>query len=153
MFPKLNSANEPTTLGAIEKFERERSLDLPESYKNFLLAANGGVPETLMFPIQGFALNPFGAVQVFFGVDAKFPTSDLAKVYEMYQGGMPKGLVPIACTGGDDFICFDLRGGTDAVSYWDKRPFWGTGEWRESDLYRVADSFEEFLGSLRSDDS
>jgi hypothetical protein len=42
-----------------------------------------------------------------------------------------------------------MRDGRERVVLWDHRPFWGTGEWRESDLYHVADSFEEFLASLR----
>ena len=149
MFPKLKSANPPTTMAAIEEFEDRYGGILPGLYKEFLLASNGGAPEASVFPIEGFALNPFGAVQVFFGIGARLPTSDLAKVYEMYGGGFPLGIVPVACTDGDDFICLDLRGGTDRVAYWDKRPFWGTGEWRENDLYHVANSFAEFLASLR----
>jgi len=152
MLLETKSANASTTLAAIEAFERERDLVLPATYKDFLLASNGGVPETPIFPIQGMELNPFGGVQVFFGIDAKFSTSDLAETYDLYAGGIPAHIVPIASNGMGDYICLDLRGGGEKVVFWDKRPFWGTGEWRESDLYHVADSFEEFLGSLRPDD-
>jgi hypothetical protein len=145
----LRSANPPTTILAIEKFEDKHGLTLPERYKQFLLTSNGGVPETPAFPIEGFASNPLGAIQVFFGIDARLPTSDLVQVCDMYRGGFPEGIVPIACTDGDDFVCLDLRSGSDRVAFWDKRHFWGTGEWRERDLYHVADSFEEFLATLR----
>lgn len=149
MFPNVRSANPPTTRTAIAEFERERGLALPDLYRQLLLVSNGGAPETPVFPIQGMALNPDGAIQVFFGMKARLPTSDLAKVYDMYFDGFPEGIVPIACTGFDDFICLDLRHGPDRVAFWDRRHFWGTGEWRESDLYHVANSFEEFLASLR----
>lgn len=149
MFPKVHSANPPTTSAAIAEFERTRGVALPDLYRQFLLATNGGAPETPVFPIDGMALNPDGAIQVFFGMGARLPTSDLAKVYDMYVGSFPEGIVPIACTGTDDFVCLDLRHGTERVAFWDRRHFWGTGEWREADLHHVSGSFEEFLASLR----
>ena len=148
MFPNVQSANPPASMAAIREFEHSRGLDLPSLYREFLLATTGGSPDTPLFPIEGMALNPHGLIQVFFGIGAGLPTSDLAKVYDMYVGGFPQGIVPIACTDGDDFICLDLRNGHERVAFWDKRHFWGTGEWRESDLYHVADSFADFLASL-----
>lgn len=152
MLLELKSANAPTTLAAIEAFEHERELTLPAAYKDFLLTTNGGVPAAPIFPIEGMELNPVGEVQVFFGIDAKHPSSDLAQVYDFYVGRIPAGVVLIACNSMSDYICLDLRDGGEKVVFWDKRPFWSTGEWRESDLYHVADSFEEFLASLRPDD-
>ena len=149
MLPELKDANPRTTLAAIEAFERARDLVLPASYKNFLLASNGGVPEAPIFPIRGMELNPVGDVQEFFGIDAEVDTSDLARNYDFYSGRVSAEIVPIACNSMADYVCLDLRDDQERVVFWDHRPFWGTGEWRESDLYHVADSFEEFLGSLR----
>jgi hypothetical protein len=143
----MDDPNPPTTLAAIDAFERERKLVLPQAYKKFLLATNGGVPNTPIFPIKGMELNPFGGVQSFLGIDA--PLSDLAENNDLYAGGIPANIVLIAGNGGGDYICLDLRDGGEKVVFWDKRPFWGAGEWRESDLYPVANSFEEFLASLR----
>jgi hypothetical protein len=95
-------------------------------------------------------LNPHASVQVFFGIDAA--SSDLAENYDFHAGRIPAEIVTIASNGGGNYICLDLRGGGEKIVFWDHRPFWRTGEWRESDLYHVADSFEEFLGSLRPDD-
>lgn len=149
MFPKIVDGNPPTTLHAIEKFERDRGLSLPSLYKNFLLVTNGGVPETPAFPIEGMALNPIGIIQVFLGIGVRWPTTELSYAYDLYAGGFPDGIVPIASNGTGDYVCLDLRNDRDRVAFWDKRHFWSTGEWREADLYHVANSFEEFLKSLR----
>lgn len=148
MFPALLESNPPTTLAAIEAFENDRGIALPRLYKEFLLAANGGIPENPAFPVHGIADYSVGVMQVFFGVGARAPMPDLAETYDLYAGGIPREVVPIADNGGGDYVCLDLRNGRERVAFWDKRHFWGTGEWRESDLYHVADTFEEFLASL-----
>jgi hypothetical protein len=149
MLPKLRDSNPPTTATAIEEFERPRGIVLPPPYKEFLLAANGGVPEKPAFPVQGIAAYSVGVIQVFFGIGARPPMPDLAEIYDFYVTGIPRDLIPIADNGGGDYVSLDLRGGRERVVFWDKRHFWGTGEWREGDLYHVANSFEEFLASLR----
>lgn len=149
MFPRMTDTNPPTTLAAIESFERERALVLPQFYKEFLLATNGGAPDAPAFPIHRKSTSSTGVVQSFAGIGVREPTNELAYAYDLYVGGIPRGIVPIAGNGGGDYICLDLRNGKERVAFWDKRHFWGTGEWRERDLYHVADSFAEFLRSLR----
>jgi hypothetical protein len=149
MFPEIDNGNPPTTLAAIERFERERGVSLPRLYREFLLALNGGRPKHPAFPIQGLQGRPFEIVQAFAGIGVREPTDELAWSNDLYAGGIPHGIVLIAGNETGDYICLDLRGGRERVAFWDKRHFWGTGEWRERDLYHVADSFEEFLASLQ----
>lgn len=149
MFPEIIDGSPPTSMSAIERFEHDRGLALPEFYKQFLLATNGGVPKNSSFPIKGMALNSTGSVQAFFGIGVPWPTTELAHAFDLYQGGLPQGIVPIAGDGSGNYICLDLRDGHERVAFWDKRHFWGTGEWREGDLYHVANSFEEYLATLR----
>jgi hypothetical protein len=149
MFPEIIEGNPLTSLAAIEDFERQRDLALPALYKQFLLTTNGGHPKNSIFPIKGMALNPFGSIQTFAGIGVREPTDELAWSNDLYAGGIPHGIVLIAGNGLGDYICLDLRDGKERVAFWDKRHFWGTGEWRESDLYHIADSFAEFLASLR----
>jgi cell wall assembly regulator SMI1 len=149
MFPKMTEGSPPTTRQAIEDFESDRRITLPALYREFLLATNGGVPEKPAFPIEGMARNPIGIIQVFFGIGARWPTTELSYAYDLYTGGFPDGIVPIADNGEGSYVCLDLRKGRERVAFWDKRHFWATGEWRESDLYQVANSFAEFLASLR----
>jgi hypothetical protein len=147
--PDMVEANPPTTIEAIEDFERTRSVTLPSSYKLFLLTSNGGVPALSHFPLAGRRGNPFESVQVFCGIGVRWPTTELSYALDLYRGGIPEGVVPIADQDGGSFICLDLRDGTDRVVFWDHRHFWSTGEWREQDVYRIAESFEAFLDLLR----
>jgi hypothetical protein len=148
MFPEMVDGNAPTNPSAIEEFEPSHSVTLPGLYKEFLLTTNGGRPKTPAFPIEGMPLNPIGVVQFFFGIHANLSVYDLVEIFDEFRNRIPDGILPIACTGGGDYVCLDLRKGQDRVVFWDNRPFWGTGEWRERDLYRVAASFAEFLRSL-----
>jgi cell wall assembly regulator SMI1 len=149
MFPEMTQNNPPTTPVAIETFERDRGLVLPQRYKDFLLATNGGIPGAPAFPVEGMANTQVWVIQAFFGIGVREPTSELAYGYDLYAGGIPQGIVPIAADGMGNYICLDLRKGAERVAFWDKRHFWGAGEWRESDLHPVAGSFEDFLASLR----
>ena len=149
MFPEIERLYGQTTPAAIADLEIRLGLTLPTLYKDFLQATNGGRPIAPMFPIHGMDLNPFGVIQVFFGIDAKFDSSDVVKSNDLYRGGIPAGVILIACTGGADYICLDLRNGGERVMFWDHRPYWGTGIWSESDFYFIAGSFAEFLASLR----
>jgi hypothetical protein len=94
--------------------------------------------------------NPTGCIQCFFGFKKKIDVDNLSSNYDLYVGGLPHGIVPIAGNGGGDYVCLDLRNNQERVAFWDKRHFWGTGEWRESDLYDIASSFEDFLSSLKT---
>ena len=151
MFPKIVDGNRQTTSSEIESFQRKRHLQLPQTYLQFLLATNGGVPHVTVFPITGMPLNPTGSVQTFLGIGCREPTDDLAYAYDLYAAGFPHGIVPIAHSGSGDLICLDLRRDSNRVAYWDKAHFWSTGEWRESDLYHIADSFEKFVAGLTPD--
>lgn len=142
--------NPPIDNVRIDNFERERSIKLPTSYRTFLLATNGGVPlKNLAYPIAGMNFNPFGGLQVFFGLNTAVDYNLLEGIYDRYVDGIQKGIVPIADNGFGDYICLDTRNKAGRVRFWDKRHFWSTGEWREHDLYHVADNFEAFLSVLR----
>lgn len=149
MFPKMEDKRPPVTRGAIENFERASGLTLPKSYKEFLLETNGGAPTYDSFPVHGMADRKFETVQSFAGIGVPIPTTELAWGYDLYSGGIPSGILPIAGNGGGDWICLDLRDGQERVALWDFRHHWGTGEWREQDLYHIADSFEGFLKLLQ----
>ncbi len=149
MYPSMKTRRPPTTIFAISSFEQQRNIVLPDAYKRFLVATNGGVPIVSLFPIKGREYSPFDNVQAFLGIGVPIPTSELAYAYDLYVGGFPFGIVPIANQDEGNYVCLDLRGGKEKVVFWDKRHFWSTGEWREQDLYDVAGSFDEFLTLLR----
>jgi len=149
MSPEMVRRNPPTSLSAIIEFECAHGLKLPASYKLFLLETNGGIPRNSNFTIVTRPSNPDENVQNFLGIGVPgIPTSELSYPIDLYHGGIPDGLLPIANQDFGSYICLDLRDGTDRVAFWDKSHFWSTGEWREVDLYHVADSFEAFLALL-----
>jgi SMI1 / KNR4 family (SUKH-1) len=138
-----------TTDAQIREFERTRQIALPAAYRNFLKATDGGVPDRRTFPIAGMKDNPFGGIQCFFGLNSPTEVNTLVWNYDLYAGGFPRGIVPIAGNGGGDYVCLDLRDGQDRVVFWNFRHYWGTGQWRDTDLYHVANTFDEFLASLK----
>lgn len=132
----------------LELFTTRRGVRLPKQYEEFLLTTNGGQPVPSAFPITGFADNPLGVVQALFGVKANLATEDLDKILSELQGTVPKGIFPIACTEGDDFLVLDLRKPNAPVLFWDRKPFWGSSTWNEADLYPVSNDFSTFLHAL-----
>ena len=149
MYPRMERSNPPVTLDAIRNFEQSRNLTLSAEYVDFLLATNGGSPASTAFPIRGLGPSGIGIIQSFSGIGVLHPTEELSYSFDLYAGAIPKDVLLIAGNGGGDYICLDYRTGSTRVAFWDKGHFWGTGEWRESDLYHVANSFGEFLESLR----
>jgi SMI1 / KNR4 family (SUKH-1) len=150
MFPNMHgdtSATITTDL-IIDEFEQSRAVRLPTLYRTFLKKTNGGIPDRRIYPITGMHNNPYGGIQCFFGFRKQIEVDTLSWNYDLYAGSFPHGIVPIAGNGGGDYVCLDLRGGRARVAFWNFRHFWGTGEWRESDLYPISDSFEQFLASL-----
>lgn len=149
MTPLIEVRNPPTSATAVSAFEQERGIIFPSSYRNFLSSTNGGTPFANEFTISGRLYDDVKSVHVFFGLGTKQPTSDLYYAVRLYDGAVPRDIIPIADYDNGDFVCLDLRKRKDAVVYWDHRHFWGTGEWREQDIYPVAPSFDVFLTMLR----
>ena len=141
--------NQPTTSNAIDAFERERNLTLPRSYRQFLLTTNGGRPKDTNFPVRNFARAKTWDLTSLLGIGVTHPGNELSYAYDLYVGGFPRGIIPIANDDFGNYVCIDLRKGTDKISFWEKSHFWSTGEWQESDFYHVAATFDEFMASLR----
>lgn len=133
----------------IEQFEHTHGLVLPLDYRSFLQATNGGVPREVVFPLKGYPYDTHWQLKVFLTIGGQWPTEDLSYALNLYRAGTPVGLLPIASDDYGNYLCIDLREGSSRVSFWDHRHFWGTSEWREQDLYHVANSFGEFLSLLR----
>jgi SMI1-KNR4 cell-wall len=146
---KMRVSNPPVAADVISNFERDRGLSLPKSYASFLRSTNGGAPADNAFPVQDRPHSPIETLHFILGLDAGHPSNTLPYAYDFYVGGFPEGIVPIANEDTGNYVCLDLRDGKERVAFWDKRHFWGTGEWRERDFYHIANSFEEFLSLLR----
>ena len=150
MLPKMLGKHKAVSLKEFHLFESEVGHALPPAYSAFLLSTNGGRPEPDTFQITGFQNNPYGSVHFFFGLNVDTWSYNLGEMYRWFSASVPTGILAIGCTAGADYICLDLRAGDERVIYWDHRHHWGTGEWREQDVYPIAATFSDFLVSLRS---
>lgn len=132
----------------LKLFAQRHGIHFPKAYEKFLLNTNGGQPVPSAFPIEGLSGNPSGVVQAFFGLKANVGTEDLENNLLELGESVPKGILPIAGTEGDDFLVLDLRQTGAPIMFWDRRKFWGSNVWNESDLYPVANNFETLLSEL-----
>lgn len=153
MLTRMKEVNHSVDVRRLEEFEGAYKLRLPADYKAFLLATNGGRPAEGFFRPAGLpTMGGVASVLDFFGLDLiDFPALSLGYALDLYSGGIPDAIVPIAVDDYGNYTCLDLRSGKEGVAFWEKSHFWSTGEWRESDLYNVADSFDEFLSMLGPD--
>jgi hypothetical protein len=131
----------------IRRIESLIGMRLPVDYVTFMLKYNGGYPIPSAFPIEGFVNNPFGVIQVFFGIDRPIESSNLDWNFETFNGRIPANLFPIACDDGGDLICLSLFGeDAGAVLFWDC--YAESSEPSYENVYRIASSFQEFVDGI-----
>lgn len=112
-FGKLPLAEEQLT--AVEK---HFGIKFPDSYRQFMLQTNGGIPMIGSFDckdgIERSAVNNF--YYILPGDD-----NDIIVVNENRQGRFPDGFVSIAPDGGGNAICIDCKAGPEygKVYFWD----------------------------------
>ena len=152
MLRAVRTDNVPLTDQKLADFLQKVRLELPPSYIEFLRQHNGGRPIPDIFPIEGLPMNPDGAIQVFFGIEASVPACDLKNVLMALPSTVPMEVFPIACTDGNDYVCLDLRREGNPVVYWDRREFWGNNVWKERYLYPIAPNFDALLASLHDEE-
>ena len=144
---EFESSNPAIDIAGLKDFQEKWGFDLPPCYREFLLKHNGGRPVQNIFPITGFT-DSLGGIQVFFGLGTTHNTSDINWRIKNRIVPFPDGLLEIACTDGNDLVCIDTKSADAPVYFFDQRPSWGNGVWKDKDLYVVASSFSEFLSKL-----
>jgi hypothetical protein len=144
---EFKSHNPTIDVTSVEQFEQTWGNTLPPCYRHFLLKHNGGRPVQSVFPIAGFE-DKNGSIQVFFGLNTPVKTSDLNWRIKNRIVSFPDGLLEIACTDGNDLICINTKMPDAPVYFFDHRPSWGNGVWRDEDLYVVAPSLSVLLSVL-----
>jgi hypothetical protein len=130
--------------------EAEIPVTFPHDYRLFLLQYNGGRPEPNAYPLQGLAKNPFGVIQIFFGIDTRVESSSLLWNYRVMEGRIPPNLFPIARDDGGDLLCLSLYGDdAGSVVFWDYYAEHYPPTY--NNVYRIpgADSFSAFIELLQ----
>jgi SMI1-KNR4 cell-wall/Ankyrin repeats (3 copies) len=147
-----DSCEPPLTPESLEELEIALGVRFPEEYAEFLLRFNGGIfYRTVQCAIPTPSKFVTGAlVHHFFGQpDDEVEAYGLVRNAEIYRERIPEGLLPIAGCNGDDLVLLKLAGPESELTgvwYWDSSAFWISED--EQSLYRLADTFNEFLSLL-----
>ncbi|MDP9072483.1 MAG: SMI1/KNR4 family protein [Actinomycetota bacterium] len=139
----------PATEAEIAAAERQLGVSIPMEYREFLAQHNGARPVFNYF--AGSERWNLGVTD-FFGVGS-FDDVALLRERVEYQDRVPPWLLPVAETEGGNLICIALEGeDTGAVYFWFHEGESDEGEPPATDnLYRLANSFKEYLAGLRPD--
>jgi hypothetical protein len=135
----------------LRSFEAAEGLTLPEDYRAFLLASNGGRPVECNF-MYADETGPYtdGEVNVFYGLhDGRYARLD--KMIRTARAVIPRDFMPIAGDSGGNEICLGISGPNfGKVYFWDHDGASDSNpEQSYKQMHRVADSFAEFLEKLQ----
>jgi cell wall assembly regulator SMI1 len=138
---KMGEPGRKLTDADIEQLEKSIGLPLPDSYKGYLKAFNGGVPSPNVLDIDWEDVH-FASTQieVFFSCDADDPNRDLLHHWNTVLGARRADLLPIARDIHKRCIVLDLRPETfGKLCYLIE----------EAHGYGVANHFDELIEQLR----
>ncbi|NMO15770.1 SMI1/KNR4 family protein [Pyxidicoccus fallax] len=145
---RTSEGGPPLTDETLRSFERKYALVLPRTYREFLLATNGGRPERDLLKFEG----PAGAspcrIHLFFGLNDPIESCRLDWNLEVFRERLSPHLLPIATTEGADLICLAVTGEqAGMLFYWD-----GYAREGERGLYFLAGDFPSLLSALHADE-
>jgi len=141
---EILDANEKLDESTVAELENSLGIELPQSYRRFLMEYNGGRPAARRFKFKGRTKG--SSVDRFLGVHNR-EYNNLLEYLETYRERIPRNLFPIAHDPGDNLICISVEGADKGSIY-----FWDHD--RESDppdysnVILIADSFDEFMTGL-----
>jgi cell wall assembly regulator SMI1 len=133
---------------SIQKLESEIGLRLPDDYRRFLAAYNGGKPEPSGFAFETDEGPSDSAVRYFLTLERDKNYGILENIRD-YQDRIPKGLMPIACDSFGNLVLIDVGAkALGSVYFWDhekesmEEPTW-------ENISFVAPSFTAFEQALQ----
>lgn len=153
--------NEPTTALAIAQFEQKQGIRLPQDYRAFLLAENGGYLDRSndYFEVEGW--NSF-VVEDLLGLTSDAGSSIAANRFNNFSDFIEKRLLVIGYASGET-LYMDLRETSSFGKIYvrahdspindpiliDNTGFTHEADYEEARLfYPIADSFSEFIAML-----
>lgn len=145
----------PITQADIEHFETTYNVKLPDDYKAFLLAYNGGYPHISAFEFKINGRRLTSGVYFFCGLG---DVTDYARLSEMIEYVRedciaPSYIVPIAGATDSDIICLSTREEDyGCIYYYDHNwPFrFEKAPGKHKTAFFLADSFTAFLDMLKN---
>ena len=138
-------------IAAIKLFEKTHDILLPEKYIEYVNNKEGIVLEKDTFRYwdqNNWCINFIGRFLCWANNNLYSYYSYLSNVYNDPPEFFPNDLIPFAPDGGGNYICFDYRNCREdpPIVYWDH------GIEENEGIFHLADSFEEFLSMLKSEE-
>lgn len=138
----------------IEALEQVWGVGLPTAYKEFLIKYNGGCPLSNCFSFKNRP-NEGSFVDGFFGI-RKDPNNNLLMNIKLYEGRIPSNFLPIGDDPGGNLILLSVKGSDRGKIYFWDHDLEADPNLNEipdySNLTLIADSFDEFIKGLYSED-
>src|SRR5687767_923720 len=102
--------NRQTSEAEVRALEQRLGTSLPDDYRAFLLARNGGRPTPRAFPIAGEPGGGTSLLEWLLGIAGRRDTYDLVTVRARFAGRVPGDLLPVARDPGGNLVCLQLSG-------------------------------------------
>ena len=125
------SVSELEDMKAIDNFEKENGLTLPESYKKIVSQYNGGYPASNSIRLTEKEETD---IKLFLS----YNSGDIETVYTAFPFFSERGLIPFATDSAGNYFCFD----NEKVVFW---------EHEEDQIISVANNFPAFMDKLGAD--
>ncbi len=134
-------------LNLIDVYEEIIGLKLPKDYKLFLNLTNGGKPKNRYFLYKN-KINDGSLLSVLFGfTDNKYKS--IMRYYRKYKNTVPYCTIPIGIDQGSNMILLTVSGPHYGKVYFADHE---TETEKFENLILIADSFDEFINGLKSED-
>ncbi len=139
----------PLSEADLQALESRLAFPLPNEYRQFLLAHNGGRLNPAEFHFKN-QTGPYtdSCVDSFYAVyDGDHNNFEKIYLFCKAEGLFPPHIIPIADDPGGNIICLSVSGpDMNSVYFWDHE---GIDEYgKQANLHLIADSFSEFLLGL-----
>ena len=132
----------------IFKLEEEIGFTLPNDYKEFLINFNGGVPEVKYSTFKLNELEENIGLQVLYGLNLE-ENLDLREWYEEYEDDLLDDCLIIGHGIGFGFIVLVNSPEVSGVYFWDNS-FELENSSEDENIYKISDTFREFIEKLKS---
>jgi hypothetical protein len=131
----------------VAQFEKNIGMQLPKSYRAYLLSSNGGQPCSEV----GFKVgngSEYVMLGCLYGLCKDESGVDLDAVYEELKDDLSTGFLAIGEDPGGNLLLLSTQDeDSDAILFWDKIGF--LAKRLSKRQFRIASDIEEFLTSLR----
>ena len=144
---KIDSPGAQLSPDEIEAFELSVDARLPDEYRSFLAATNGGSPaegRSWMKLKRGWIGSNWICVDFFYGISrSDVRAYELGRIWKTFRTRVPKDFLPIATDSYGNQILIGLQGSKEgSVFFWNHE--------QEIAPVLIAKSFDAFFGELQS---